>query len=197
MAVEFQNPRINPRPDCENLWLEISAREALDQCPPFGTAFFREVKASFPTFFSSLRYMTWPGSSDVFAFYDTTDSPIGIQIDQPLEYIIIWWSEGHSEYGDWGDWGDGMSAQVSPAMEHLKSLLLTVMFGKCCKDLKDAFEETAYSFFRINDDVLYLSVGCEETEQGKRFYDHAMLFCPFCGERLQPKEEFKKKLGAN
>ncbi len=196
MAVEFQNPWINPRSDSENLWSAISAEEALDQCPPFATAFFREAKASFPAFFSSLRFMTWPGGSDIYAIYDSTDSPISIQIDRDSEEITIYSPEGHCHYGDWGDWGDGMSAQVSPAMEHLKSLLLTVTFGKCCKGLKDAFEQTPYSFFRIDHDVLYMSVGYVETEQGARFYDHAMLFCPFCGDRLQTEEEIKRKTGS-
>jgi hypothetical protein len=72
----------------------------------------------------------------------------------------------------------------------------TTMFGECCKDLKDAFEQPPNSFFRIDDDVLYMSIGYVQTEQGAGFYDQAVLFCPFCGERLQTKEEIKRKAGS-
>ncbi|RZK01385.1 MAG: hypothetical protein EOO46_20480 [Flavobacterium sp.] len=49
------------------------------------------------------------------------------------------------------------------------------------------------SFFRIDRNVLYLSVGYVDTEQGPGFFDQAVLFCPFCGVGLQRPEEIIMK----
>jgi hypothetical protein len=44
------------------------------------------------------------------------------------------------------------------------------------------------SFFRIEDNGLfYLSVGFVDTKNGPSFFDQAVLFCPFCGTKLQSK----------
>jgi len=40
------------------------------------------------------------------------------------------------------------------------------------------------------DDVLYLTVGNVETEQGTGWMDQAVLFCPFCGKQLQTRMRF-------
>lgn len=46
--------------------------------------------------------------------------------------------------------------------------------------------EVPNSFVRVEDNgVLYLSVGYIETEEGPGYFDAALLFCPFCGTRLQ------------
>jgi hypothetical protein len=59
-------------------------------------------------------------------------------------------------------------------------------FGECCKDLREAMTGPPNSFFRVEDSgVLYLSVGYVGTKDGPGFFDHAVLFCPFCGTRLQ------------
>ena len=63
-------------------------------------------------------------------------------------------------------------------------------FGSCCKDLRAAMSEPPVSMFQVNDaGVLYLAVGYVETEQGPSWFDMAVLFCPFCGARLQTREE--------
>ena len=66
-------------------------------------------------------------------------------------------------------------------------------FGSCCKDLADAMEAPPNSLFRIEDGVLFLSVGFTETEQGLGWFDQAVLFCPFCGVRLQDREEIRRR----
>lgn len=49
-------------------------------------------------------------------------------------------------------------------------------------------------FLRVSEPgVLYLTVGSVETEQGTGWMDQAVLFCPFCGETLQTKEEIRLK----
>ncbi len=59
-------------------------------------------------------------------------------------------------------------------------------FGSCCSDLKTALIHPPNSFFRIEDDgVLFLTVGYMETEDGPGFFDQAVLFCPFCGSKIQ------------
>ena len=69
------------------------------------------------------------------------------------------------------------------------------MFGDCCKDLRDAFEQPPNSFFRVDDEVLYLSIGYAQTDKGTGFFDQAVIFCPFCGSRLQTRDEIRKKAG--
>jgi hypothetical protein len=44
--------------------------------------------------------------------------------------------------------------------------------------------------------VLYLTIGGVRTEQGVGWMDHAVLFCPFCGTKLQTKEEISLKAGS-
>lgn len=70
-------------------------------------------------------------------------------------------------------------------------------FGSCCKDLKDAMSVPQQKFFWANEQgVLYLTIGGVQTEQGMGWMDQAVLFCPFCGTRLQTKEEIRLKAGA-
>jgi hypothetical protein len=65
-------------------------------------------------------------------------------------------------------------------------------FGTCCKDLKDAFTAAPTSTFRVEENgVLYLSVGYVATERGPAWFDQAVLFCPFCGLKLQDKDEIR------
>ena len=120
MVVEFQNPEINPRRESENLWVPMSCDSALSGCAPFAAAFFREFAAEFPSVFSSLRFMAWPNLDDLYAFHDAGDSPLGIQIDYSLEYIVVWSLRDNGEYGDWGE---GTNAQVQSAMNHVRSVL--------------------------------------------------------------------------
>ncbi len=50
------------------------------------------------------------------------------------------------------------------------------------------------SFFRIEDNgVLYLTVGYIESQEGPGWFDQAVLFCPFCGTKLQSREEIRQR----
>ena len=63
-------------------------------------------------------------------------------------------------------------------------------FGSCCSDLGDAMQGEFEPFLRVEDNgVLYLVVGCAETEEGPAYFDQAVLFCPFCGSSLQTLED--------
>ena len=67
-------------------------------------------------------------------------------------------------------------------------------FGSCCKDLDDVMNMPPNPLFRVDEGgVLRLTVGYVETEQGVGWYDHAVLFCPFCGTRLQDREDIRRK----
>jgi hypothetical protein len=47
----------------------------------------------------------------------------------------------------------------------------------------------ATRFFRVEDNgVLYIVVGMVQTTDGPGWFDQAVLFCPFCGTRLQTRE---------
>ena len=61
-------------------------------------------------------------------------------------------------------------------------------FGSCCSDLTNAMTGVPNSFFRVEDNsILYFSVGYVETDNGTGFFDQAVLYCPFCGKKLQTK----------
>ena len=69
-------------------------------------------------------------------------------------------------------------------------------FGSCCKDLKDSLTIPQQKFFWADEQgVLYLTIGGVRTEQGVGWMDHAVLFCPFCGTKLQTREEICLKAG--
>jgi hypothetical protein len=68
-------------------------------------------------------------------------------------------------------------------------------FGSCCKDLHTALAEVPKSLFHVSPEgTLFLSVGMAETEDGVGWFDQAVIFCPFCGKRLQDKNEIGKKV---
>jgi hypothetical protein len=67
------------------------------------------------------------------------------------------------------------------------------MDALCCKDLTDAMTGPSNSFFRIEENgVLYLTVGYVQTTDGPGWFDQAVIFCPFCGTRLQDREAIQK-----
>ncbi|CAN5576725.1 hypothetical protein BH11BAC1_BH11BAC1_25320 [soil metagenome] len=81
-------------------------------------------------------------------------------------------------------------------MDENKTILYTGEFGTCCKDLRDAMDTTKVpnSFFRIEENgVLYQTIGYVNTDKGAGYFDQAVIFCPFCGKKLQDKDEIKKK----
>ena len=65
----------------------------------------------------------------------------------------------------------------------------TKPFGWCCAELDDAMTQPPNSAFSVDETgVLYLAVGCMETEEGPGWLDQAVLFCPFCGTSLQTRD---------
>lgn len=71
-------------------------------------------------------------------------------------------------------------------------------FGNCCKDLKDAMTTPPTSFFRIErNNVLFLTIGYMQTDDAPTgWFDQAVIFCPFCGTKLQNREDIKDKTEA-
>jgi hypothetical protein len=64
----------------------------------------------------------------------------------------------------------------------------------CCKDLQEAMTVPENSFFRIEENgVLFLTIGYTQTEQGTGWFDQAIIFCPFCGQKIQDREEIALK----
>ena len=50
------------------------------------------------------------------------------------------------------------------------------------------------SLLRISEwGVLYLTVGYVHSNEGIGWMDQALMYCPFCGKRLQSKEEVRIK----
>ena len=66
-------------------------------------------------------------------------------------------------------------------------------FGACCKDLKDAMTSPPNSFFRVEENgVLYLTVGYIGTQEGPGWFDQAVIYCPFCGQKIQDRDEIAR-----
>jgi len=67
-------------------------------------------------------------------------------------------------------------------------------FGSCCSELKDAMVRPPNPLLRTSEwGVLYLTVGYVSSEQGINWMDQAVIFCPFCGKKLQSKEDIRIK----
>ena len=74
---------------------------------------------------------------------------------------------------------------------------MSAKFGSCCSDLADAMNEPENSMFRLEKNgVFYLSVGYIETPQGPAWLDQAVLFCPFCGTKLQDAKKIAESADA-
>ena len=67
-------------------------------------------------------------------------------------------------------------------------------FGTCCKDLEDAMLTPPNTFFLVSQEILYMSVGYANTEKGTAWFDQAIIYCPFCGVKLQDKKDISKKV---
>jgi hypothetical protein len=68
-------------------------------------------------------------------------------------------------------------------------------FGSCCDNLKEAMAgEDFEPLITVGDEgVLYMTVGLIDLEdEDPALVDHPLFFCPFCGTRLQSKEEVAK-----
>jgi hypothetical protein len=70
-------------------------------------------------------------------------------------------------------------------------------FGDCCKDLKHAMTvPQGESLFHVaKDGILFMAVGFVQTDSGVGWYESAVIFCPFCGTKIQDKENLKQSAG--
>lgn len=65
-------------------------------------------------------------------------------------------------------------------------------FGSCCENLKEAMAgEDFEPLITVGDEgVLYMTVGLVDLEdEDPALVDHPLFFCPFCGTKLQDKDE--------
>jgi hypothetical protein len=45
------------------------------------------------------------------------------------------------------------------------------------------------SFIKADEEgTLFLAIGYIQTEQGTGWFDHAVIYCPFCGTKLQDRK---------
>ena len=71
-------------------------------------------------------------------------------------------------------------------------------FGSCCEDLRDVLASDDFTpLIGVEENgILLMSVGCVEIEdEGLAWLDHAVLFCPFCGTKLQDRDEIEARTG--
>jgi hypothetical protein len=67
----------------------------------------------------------------------------------------------------------------------------------CCQDFRDALNIPSISTFRVESNgVLFLNVGSTKSGEEINFYDQAVIFCPFCGTKLQDRHEIALKMNA-
>ncbi|HET7585645.1 MAG TPA: hypothetical protein VFK13_12095 [Gemmatimonadaceae bacterium] len=67
-------------------------------------------------------------------------------------------------------------------------------FGGCCTDLRLALAPGVMPLIRVEDNgVLVMAVGAMATADGTAWFDQAVLFCPFCGTKLQDREEIARR----
>jgi hypothetical protein len=60
--------------------------------------------------------------------------------------------------------------------------------------MREALTLDGNRLLRVEDSgVLYLAVGYVKTPDGLGWFDHAVLFCPFCGSALQSREEIRSQ----
>ena len=70
-------------------------------------------------------------------------------------------------------------------------------FGGCCEGLQKSMTIPNNSFFFVSEEkILYLSVGYANTEDGTAWFDQAVIYCPFCGTKIQDEEEISRKFNA-
>ncbi|MFH1998221.1 MAG: hypothetical protein ABIK28_01005 [Planctomycetota bacterium] len=67
-------------------------------------------------------------------------------------------------------------------------------FGKCCDDLKHCMQQPNCLLYISEDGTFFLTIGYVQTDEGTEWMDHTIIFCPFCGKRLQVKRELADKI---
>jgi len=66
-------------------------------------------------------------------------------------------------------------------------------FGSCCKDLAHCMSQPNSMIKASDEGILYMTIGYVKTEKGTGWFDHAVIFCPFCGKKLQDKDALAEK----
>ena len=67
-------------------------------------------------------------------------------------------------------------------------------FGDCCVDMRGAMSLEVTRLLRVEDNgVLYMSVGVADTAEGPAWFDQAVIFCPFCGAKLQDRADIARQ----
>jgi hypothetical protein len=62
------------------------------------------------------------------------------------------------------------------------------------QEMKDALTTSPNPLFRVSEwGVLCLAVGYAESGQGLVWMDQVVIYCPFCGKRLQSQEGIRRK----
>jgi len=67
-------------------------------------------------------------------------------------------------------------------------------FGDCCSEMRTALTGDFNKLIAENDGILYLAVGYVVTEKGPGWFDSAVLFCPFCGTKIQDRAEIAARV---
>ena len=67
-------------------------------------------------------------------------------------------------------------------------------FGSCCKYLADCMKQPNALIRTQEDGTLFLTIGYIQMEQGTAWFDHAVIYCPFCGKKLQDREALAEKV---
>ena len=67
-------------------------------------------------------------------------------------------------------------------------------FGTCCEDLKHCMKQPNCLLHVSEEGSFFLTIGYIQTEEGTGWMDHAVIFCPFCGKKLQDREELAEKV---
>ena len=66
--------------------------------------------------------------------------------------------------------------------------------GSCCKDLSDCIKQTNPLIWVDQNGTLFLTISYMQTEQGVAWFDHAVIYCPFCGVKLQDRKVLADKM---
>ncbi len=69
-------------------------------------------------------------------------------------------------------------------------------FGDCCTEMRSALSGDFNKTIAENNGVLYLSVGYILTKDGPGWFDSAVIFCPFCGLKIQDKDYIARRAGS-
>ena len=63
----------------------------------------------------------------------------------------------------------------------------------CCNDLREAMTVPEDSLFQIADyesgGILFITTGYTQDLKGIEWFQQAIIFCPFCGQRLQDRDK--------